>query len=1318
MKFNLVRDHHRRGMSLVELMIVVGVLGVIFAAVFFFFTKGMEQFHFSRRQNELSTAGRLALEQITDEIIWAGYLPHGGIDGDLWHPVHETDPGSFTFYADYHAPWGQVDDDEYRRIFLGAENTVLITDKAVMQRRAGYNITSVQFVYMDEDGSELSQPLSLQDRDAVRHIRVTLVLQDTYMGDIYTTTMRTTISPRNLGLDRDIDPMFIPVPPLSGIAVVNVDGDSTAFAPTPDQYRIIQKMAYWGLTVISLTDDMLETYDYVGNQIDLVLLRDIPGASYHSSIIGALNALPCATICIDPQDACFVYGMALTPGTTNLYYDNFKEIPAHHIHDRIPLLSPADLVFTMYDTLIVPPITPVMNYLEDLTPITETITTIDGFGSTPGLVSVRDEELPTRRVFYGLPAATGYTGDGYQFLWNVLHWTLGGSGGGSPGDPITAAEGFEGAGSAVTPVVLWEDDLNSPQVVSDSIPLFFDDFSAKGGKALTWNTYSLGPDGMVGVVDESLRMQRRVAGAQTRNLAGVVLDLSPYSIWADNLYLKVSTLRGANETIDASDGVFFLDFTGVPQTILTQNFNNVGMASGDITFWGSLYGRSRVHAPSGWPGNGGFVTLDSRREGFDGQVRMMIEVPTTGLASNTQFTVNYRFHDHNDQNHAYNAGSGTGDFLGWNGHGVIEGTVNHIADFVPQSYDNAEWTERSAVFTIPGIPPDPLYLIFAQYDNGMAVDFSTNRGISIDDVEVIAGSADTTYTRIGVPSSGADWSTISVNLNSAAMPPSGPGFVNDFGVLLSQAGTGPWDIHGICWDDFEVGMAVDRLTMPGWTHSPILTGIDDWSVHQSTSDPSDYMWSLHANDPDYYSNFAHCFLETPSFMIPLEAIDPELSFRSDFEFETGYDYGYVQISVNGGSWVDLGLTSGLNYNAVIGGRDVFSGSRSWSTEVIDLAPYKGSSVRFRFVFYSDLSVIREGWYLDDFYAHCLIEGHEITSIDFQTSVVANMTFDHVDVYMGSTDQTTLSGGRWEPSELFLAYSGPLVLNNTQQWQTIPLDNSYFLPVDANLRVKIVSDNQTMGFGTFRHEGIENVCRAAWGGTPPTFLPVQTTRPVTRVTIGGSPVTVGESGTQYSSNMPVSFDFRFTDFEAIYTAPELGLFNPVTWTSGGTTAGTAGNEWEIGAPAFWPAPDPALTAENGTSIAGTDLTINGYYEDEAWWWFASSGYEMADAAAYDTVNVRFYRCLRLATNDFGYVQIAFDDDPDRNPEELSWENIRTYSGVYDNNWQYETINLTAEFNANSSFDYYFIRFVLSSGLWLKQGGWNLDNIQFFGRTTGK
>ena len=56
-----------KGMSLVELTIVIGILGILFAAVYMFFVKGTEQFHFTRRQNQLATTGRIALEVLSDE---------------------------------------------------------------------------------------------------------------------------------------------------------------------------------------------------------------------------------------------------------------------------------------------------------------------------------------------------------------------------------------------------------------------------------------------------------------------------------------------------------------------------------------------------------------------------------------------------------------------------------------------------------------------------------------------------------------------------------------------------------------------------------------------------------------------------------------------------------------------------------------------------------------------------------------------------------------------------------------------------------------------------------------------------------------------------------------------------------------------------------------------------------------------------------------------------------------------------------------------------------------------------------------------------
>ena len=195
---------------------------------------------------------------------------------------------------------------------------------------------------------------------------------------------------------------------------------------------------------------------------------------------------------------------------------------------------------------------------------------------------------------------------------------------------------------------------------------------------------------------------------------------------------------------------------------------------------------------------------------------------------------------------------------------------------------------------------------------------------------------------------------------------------------------------------------------------------------------------------------------------------------------------------------------------------------------------------------------------------------------------------------------------------------------------------------------------------------------------------------------------------------MSFASEFTGFEAIYTSEELGLGSGITWTSGGSM-----NDWEIGAPLFFPDVDPALLAENGGKVAGNALTLNGgYHQNSAWSWLASSGFPMSDAAAYDTVLVRYMRCIRLPMSSNARVQVAFGNDPEAMPSEGNWITVREYNGAYHQYWQYETVNLTSVFNNHSSFDFYFIRFLLDSGPFGQAGGWNLDNVQFFGRSGGK
>ncbi len=77
-----------------------------------------------------------------------------------------------------------------------------------------------------------------------------------------------------------------------------------------------------------------------------------------------------------------------------------------------------------------------------------------------------------------------------------------------------------------------------------------------------------------------------------------------------------------------------------------------------------------------------------------------------------------------------------------------------------------------------------------------------------------------------------------------------------------------------------------------------------------------------------------------------------LRFHHWYDTETGYDSGWVEISTDGGA----------TWNKV---SPAYRGhAATWYVEQIDLTPYAGSSVLFRFRFQSDGSVTYPGWYID------------------------------------------------------------------------------------------------------------------------------------------------------------------------------------------------------------------------------------------------------------------------------------------------------------------------------------------------------------------
>ena len=104
------------------------------------------------------------------------------------------------------------------------------------------------------------------------------------------------------------------------------------------------------------------------------------------------------------------------------------------------------------------------------------------------------------------------------------------------------------------------------------------------------------------------------------------------------------------------------------------------------------------------------------------------------------------------------------------------------------------------------------------------------------------------------------------------------------------------------------------------------------------------------------------------------ATNPVLTFWSWLQAEDSssgcYDGGAVEVSLDGGlSWTrvsDDRITPQYDDTSdSIWCQDDDTSSTQWTQYTVDLSDYAGHEIRIRFVFESDSSVTREGWYIDD-----------------------------------------------------------------------------------------------------------------------------------------------------------------------------------------------------------------------------------------------------------------------------------------------------------------------------------------------------------------
>lgn len=122
-----------------------------------------------------------------------------------------------------------------------------------------------------------------------------------------------------------------------------------------------------------------------------------------------------------------------------------------------------------------------------------------------------------------------------------------------------------------------------------------------------------------------------------------------------------------------------------------------------------------------------------------------------------------------------------------------------------------------------------------------------------------------------------------------------------------------------------------------------------WGKTSSTSNSQSHCWT--DSPGTHYSNYADM-----SLMIIVDltgSTNPALSFWTKYDLESGYDFGDVDVSTDGGiSWHNLDWYSGRNLD--------------WQNKILNLNAYKTATellIRFRFT--SDYSEYNDGWYVDD-----------------------------------------------------------------------------------------------------------------------------------------------------------------------------------------------------------------------------------------------------------------------------------------------------------------------------------------------------------------
>jgi len=200
-----------RGFTLVELAIVVGVLGVVLAAVYlFFFTHG-DAARLSSEENRSALESRIAMDEME------GFLRNMGLH-DLrttgeWHPVLEAAGDRLVYVADISEP-GSLGPEDTLTLARDDQERLLVTDASGEVVYRGSVRAGMDLAYLDGQGDKLTpeELLSQAGRDRIRQVTFSV----TPGGDGVILAGSRTVYPPNLAFSGGSGPFVGPAGLLGG----------------------------------------------------------------------------------------------------------------------------------------------------------------------------------------------------------------------------------------------------------------------------------------------------------------------------------------------------------------------------------------------------------------------------------------------------------------------------------------------------------------------------------------------------------------------------------------------------------------------------------------------------------------------------------------------------------------------------------------------------------------------------------------------------------------------------------------------------------------------------------------------------------------------------------------------------------------------------------------------------------------------------------------------------------------------------------------------------------------------------------------------